>query len=437
VDEGALSATPSPDRLPCWCGAVDGPEIGQGYRQCARCGTAVISVLPAGLHTDPRLDDGLYGKTYWLEHQHRRGFPDVRARARTDLSERCLFWVERLLESVRPPGRALEIGCGHGAFVSLLAELGFEASGLDVSPWVLDLARATYGVSVRQGTLATVELEPGFACIAAFDVLEHLPDPLDAMRRCAPLLAPDGVLLLQTPCYRGEGPDWAMFQPDEHVYLFSEASVRDLLGRAGFRDVAIRPSLFPYDMWIAAAPGKLAHHTGVGDASPEGWRLPASFRALLDLKGEAEALRDALAEANRDRAARLEQVETLVDAVRTAEADRIAQAEALLAQIDTLTTIARQAEADKVAQSEALIAQIDTLTAMVRKSEADRGAQVEELTRLLGESEADRQARLETIQKLEEHAQQLQEHGRKLQRRLDLIERTLAWRIYRAFGGDM
>ena len=88
-------------------------------------------------------------------------------------------------------------------------------------------------------------------------MLEHLKDPLDTARRCADLLAPDGVLLLQTPCYRGEGPDWSMFQEDEHVHLFTEESIRLLLERAGFQEMRVERSLFPYDMWVAASLGSL------------------------------------------------------------------------------------------------------------------------------------------------------------------------------------
>jgi SAM-dependent methyltransferase len=409
-------------RTSCWCGETGGAAIGHDYRRCARCGTAVVSVLPAGLGGEPRHDEGLYGKSYWLDHQKARGLPDVRERARTDLSERCLFWLERLLETVRPPGRALEIGCGHGAFVSILRELGFDAIGMDLSPWIVEFARATFGAPVRQGTLETVELEPGFTCIAAFDVLEHLVDPLDTMRRCARLLAPDGVLLLQTPCYRGEGPDWAMFQPDEHIYLFSEVAVRELLGRAGFNDVLIRPSLFPYDMWIAGTPGKLAHHSPGDDVGSDGWRLPATVRALLDVHAQAEALRRALMEADADRAERLRQVEELTAMARKIEADG-------LAQIEALTVIARQAEADRLTQAEALTRQIEELIVIARKAEADRLEQVETLTRLLRESEGDRTARLEVI-----HGAEAQIDA--LRTRLEQIERTTVWRVYRRLARE-
>ena len=37
--------------------------------------------------------------------------------------------------------------------------------------------------------------------LALMDVLEHLPDPIDTMRRCLELLKHDGTLIIQTPRY--------------------------------------------------------------------------------------------------------------------------------------------------------------------------------------------------------------------------------------------
>jgi SAM-dependent methyltransferase len=283
---------------------------------------------------------------------------------------------------------------------------------MDLSPWVVEFARQTFGVAVRCGTLATLDLEPGFACIAAFDVLEHLADPLDTMRRCARLLAPDGVLLLQTPWYRGQGPDWTMFQPEEHVYLFTEASLRDLLGRAGFREIDVRPSLFAYDMWVTATPGRLLHHPPREVVGAAARPLPASVHALLDLHEQAEALRGSLTEANADRAARLRQVDELTEIARRAEADRVEQGEALKAQVQAL-----------IAQIHALAERAEELTAIARKAEADRAADVETLTALLRESEADRAARLGVIQEAQAQIGELRS-------RLEQIERTAVWRIY-------
>src|SRR5262249_52841655 len=159
-----------------------------------------------------------------------------------------------------------------------------------------------------------LELTPGFKCIAAFDVLEHVADPLDMVRRCCELIALDGALLLQTPWYRGEGPDWNMFQADEHVHLFTEGSIGQLLERAGFRAVQVQPSLFPYDMFIVASRGQVRPRSN--------GRLPAAFRSVLDLSHQMSRIREELAASEADRAARFGQIEELTRQVRTVEAAR-------------------------------------------------------------------------------------------------------------------
>ena len=379
----------------CWCGGELGEEIGRHYRCCNACGAAVLAVLPAPEHFEVSDDErDFYGKRYWTDYSRARDLPDIGERVRSDLSERCLFWLERLLEVAQPPGRALEIGCGHGAFVRLMQDLGFDAVGTELSGWVVEFAKRTFDVPVLRGRLETLDLEPGFKCIAAFDVLEHLNDPLETARRCGDLLAPDGVLLLQTPCYRGEGPDWSMFQEEEHIHLFTEASIRLLLARGGFREVLVRPSLFPYDMWVVATRGRLHMRTadeveGVGD-----WRLPVAFRSLLDLSRQLRGVREDLALAEADRAARLAQVEERDRRLRDLEAARVDD--------------------------------VNKLTALLRESDADRAArleQIHDLSRLLEESEADRAARFDVIQNL--------------QARIAEIERTWAWRLYRTLPSSL
>jgi SAM-dependent methyltransferase len=372
----------------CWCGGELGEEIGRHYRRCNACGAAVLSVLPAREHFDVSDDErDFYGRRYWTDYSRARELPDIGERVRSDLSERCLFWLERLLEVAHPPGRALEIGCGHGAFVRLMRDLGFDAVGTELSGWVVEFAKRTFDVPVLRGRLETLDLAPGFKCIAAFDVLEHLNDPLETARRCGDLLAPDGVLLLQTPCYRGEGPGWTMFQEDEHIHLFTEASIRLLLARAGFREILVRPSLFPYDMWVVATRGRLDLRTPEEVEAVGDWRLPVVFRSLFDLSRKFRGVREDLALADADRAARLAQVEELTRQLQDLEAVRLED--------------------------------VRKLAALLRESDADRAArleQIHELSRLLHESETDRAARFDVIQNL--------------QARIAEIEGTWAWRLY-------
>ena len=409
----------------CWCGGALGEAIGPYYRRCEACGTAVLAVLPAAGHFDVSDDErDFYGKRYWTDYSRARHLPDIGERSRSDLSERCLFWLERLLEVTRPPGRALEIGCGHGGFVRLMQELGFDALGIELSDWAVEEARRTFGVTVLRGRLETLDLEPGFGCLAAFDVFEHLSDPLETARRCADLLTPEGVLLLQTPRYRGEGPDWSMFQEDEHVHLFTDESIHLLLARAGFQDILVSPSLFPYDMWVVASRGRLRVCTTQEIEPGRKWRLPAAFRSLLDLSRQIDGIRKRLTMAEADCAARLRQVEELTSQIRELEAmrkrdheawsadvaklsawmhEREADAEARLRQVEELTGQFRTLERARVQDHEAWSADVAKLSARLGEVEAEsepRLAQVEELTRLLRDSEADRAARLEQIHEL-------------------------------------
>src|SRR5262249_38818402 len=223
-----------------------------------------------------------------------------------------------------------------------------------LSGWVVEFAKRTFDVPVLRGRLETLDLEPGFKCIAAFDVVEHLADPLETLQRCVELLAPNGGLLLQTPWYRDEGPDWSMFQADEHIHLFTEQSMRLLLARAGFQGIVVRPSLFPYDMWVVATRQRLPIAPACEVDAVDDRRLPAAFRGLLGLSQQVKKVRDDLAVSEADRAARLAQVKELT----------------------------RQLKAQG---------------RQLQESEADRMARLEQIHQLLRESEADRSARLEQI----------------------------------------
>ena len=251
----------------CWCGNEDLIAFSPDYRRCAACETLVdASNAAAAGGFDPRVRDDardFYGHAYWHAHQHDQpGHADILARVRTDLHERCAFWLNALLRFKLPPGRALELGSAHGGFVALLRQAGFDATGLELSPSIVQLARETFGVPMLTGPVEDQQLSSGtFDVVALMDVLEHLPDPLATMRRCLDLLADDGVLLVQTPCYpAGKSLDEAcaaesrfaiQLRPREHLNLFSRRSVAEMFRRLGAPHVTFLPPIFWfYDMFL-------------------------------------------------------------------------------------------------------------------------------------------------------------------------------------------
>ena len=112
-------------------------------------------------------------------------------------------WRELLLEHLPPaPARVADLGCGSGSLSVLLAEEGYDVSGLDLSGQMLELARAKaeragVAVSFEQGDAAEPELEPGaFDVVMCRHVLWAMPDPSAALERWVGLLRPGGRLLL-------------------------------------------------------------------------------------------------------------------------------------------------------------------------------------------------------------------------------------------------
>ncbi len=134
-----------------------------------------------------------------------------------DLAGRTLY-PELLRLLGRVEGRhALDVGCGPGAFARLLAQRGARAVGVDVSPRMIEHARAdaqAAGISEDRlrfevaDALAPQGLPLGPFEIATFVLsLQNMEDPAPALRNAARALLPGGriALALNHPAFRIPG----------------------------------------------------------------------------------------------------------------------------------------------------------------------------------------------------------------------------------------
>ena len=283
--------------LVCWCGNVDNQPFSDHYLRCSRCGTLISQSIATSPTTTITQDDkDFYGREYWWSYQvEHYGCPDITQRARLDLPERCLYWTRALLAYKMPPGKLLELGCGHGASVALMKWAGFDTIGLELSPSVVNIARESFDIAVIQGPIEKTELaKESFDAIVLYDVLEHLSDPTGTMARCSQLLKPDGLFLVQTP----SAPEKVTFrqlvmrddaflrllQEKEHLYLFTQRAARKLFEDLQFTHQVFMAPIFPYDMFFVASRNDPARNSAEAIAA----RLCASpsgrlVLALLDL----------------------------------------------------------------------------------------------------------------------------------------------------------
>lgn len=395
----------SAGRRPCWCGADASIPFGPDYVQCESCGSLVVlgeqRARPARVLDD---ESDFYGKHYWLEHQRRDlGSGDIFARARSDLPERALHWLDILLKYRAPGDRVLEIGCGHGGLVALLQLAGFRAAGVEVSPWVVDYAKQSFGIEVMLGPVENLPLEPSSQdAIVMMDVVEHLPDPAATIARCASLLKPSGLLLVQMPrvpqgqshealVARGD-PFLQMLQPEEHLFLFGDSAAAELMRRAGLGFVRAEPALFAhYDMCFVASAEPVA---GIDPERRESGLLATPggrfVQALLDLRAREGAALGRAAGAEADIAFLKDKL-----AATSPAGPDAAEAEALRSRLEA-------AEADRLERGRV----IETQGREVAKLQAMVDGHLRSLAELHGRLEATRNERNLAVARLEDRERQ-------------------------------
>jgi SAM-dependent methyltransferase len=150
-------------------------------------------------------------------------------------------FVMRALNECQEEGLVLDVGCGGGLFLQMLAERGVKhVAGLDFS---LDAARAAWTRARVPAICATLSRPPlpssSCAVITMFHVLEHLYDPGSYLDAAHKLLKPDGRLVIQVPnaaCWQFLlfGERWNGIDVPRHLIDFRLSDVDGLLESCGF-----------------------------------------------------------------------------------------------------------------------------------------------------------------------------------------------------------
>ena len=112
----------------------------------------------------------------------------------------CL--VEKICKTLNEPNpRILDVGCGTGANLKMLAACG-RAEGVDISPQAVEFCRQRGLDSVKLGAIEQLPYENNsFELVTALDVVEHLDDDVGGLREMRRVLRRDGRLLLFVPAF--------------------------------------------------------------------------------------------------------------------------------------------------------------------------------------------------------------------------------------------
>jgi SAM-dependent methyltransferase len=136
--------------------------------------------------------------------------------------------------------RVLEVACGTGQGLGLLAKVARSVAGSDIEPKSIRVARATYGdrFDLTVGSAEALPAADGSVdAVLIFEAIYYLPDVDAFLRECARVLSPGGLLFISS-----NNPDLFDFTPSplSHAY-YGAAELPRLLEANGFE-----PSLFGY-----------------------------------------------------------------------------------------------------------------------------------------------------------------------------------------------
>jgi SAM-dependent methyltransferase len=250
-----------------------------GVMECAACEYGV---------TDPQLSDEELGPYYadsyyeeFYEHAGGGGNPLQRLRSllRRRGAERRLRRPPLQLDRLGP-GSVLEVGCGGGELLAQFAARGWQIYGLDPSPTATAAAERR-GASVHTGTLEDQPWPGGFDLIVFQHSLEHIPDPVAAIRAAGELLAPRGQLIIDVPNWtswqrRLFGNRWAMLDMPRHLQHFSPLALSKLARRVGLQPRSVGTSS------NAISTAYSVHYLIAGHWTP-GWKLWLAYGLSLPL----------------------------------------------------------------------------------------------------------------------------------------------------------
>ena len=230
-----------------------------GWRRILRCtGCGLVRADPL-----PTLAEKLEVETQGYTDE--TAFPEVRdffANCHRDFVEDPVIRAMRehlaeLERAIGGPGTLLDVGAGTGIFMHLARERGWRPEGVDICPLTAEKAEREFGLRIAVGPFEQHHFDGRrFDAATMLDVLEHVTDPLAALRRVHQLLRPGGAVYIAVPNQRclltfvvdayaragGPGADklLARLYVPPHLHYFTPRTLRRIVDAAGFRLVRLQ-----------------------------------------------------------------------------------------------------------------------------------------------------------------------------------------------------
>lgn len=206
--------------------------------KCENCSMVWEAASQIDLHSQ-------YKKSYFMNENPKGGYTnyfDGMKINRKTFSDR----LGRIEGKIGSMGKLLDVGCALGDCLIEAKKSGWkETRGIEVSKYAAEYAKKR-GLNVKNGYLKKNSYPKNYFDVILYqDVIEHISDPLDEVKKAKSFLKPGGLLFMVTPDVDGIwhkllGKSWYHYKPGEHVTYFSQRSLAKLYEMAGLKKTKTR-----------------------------------------------------------------------------------------------------------------------------------------------------------------------------------------------------
>lgn len=227
------------------CPACDSSEMqevfehqGFHYQRCTKCQLLFISPYP-----NEQVHIQYITQSKALSHLRENIPENIQESRMLMYRERAQFLTENIACYCPQASSLLEIGAGNGELSKCLRDKqefdNIQITLVEPQPLNLDLQN----VNIIQQSFGETEINQKFDVIVAFEVLEHITEPIPFLLRIHKLLKLDGLFILSTPneCsietrFLGTLSSNILF---DHVRLYNPKALKIALERANFDTIKI------------------------------------------------------------------------------------------------------------------------------------------------------------------------------------------------------
>jgi 2-polyprenyl-3-methyl-5-hydroxy-6-metoxy-1,4-benzoquinol methylase len=141
------------------------------------------------------------------------------------------------IQEYKKNGRMLDVGCFAGFFLEVAKKSGWKTYGIEPSIWASEIAKKRK-IKIISKSIEAAKFTHRFEVITMWDVIEHVKDPYEVLKKCYDALEKDGIIAIGTPdissvvaTILGKNNPYLVRM---HLLFFSPKTLETMLENIGF-----------------------------------------------------------------------------------------------------------------------------------------------------------------------------------------------------------